>query len=194
VNVDRRWWGTSVKPGRILAGSLVLLAAGCAVLGAGSRFAQSGSANAAAMAVSSIAMPGLASAKSAAPEPETQVRAGTFLSGLPLTFEPNQGQGNLNAADERARFLARGSGYGLFLGSQGATLTLLSRDHSHESAAAVNVIEMKLAGANPSATLMGVDRLPGKSNYFVGNDASKWRVGVPHFSRVQYKDVYPGIN
>jgi len=33
--------------------------------------------------------------------------------------------------------------------------------------------------------------LPGKSNYFIGNDRSKWHSGIPQFSRVQYKSVYP---
>jgi len=36
--------------------------------------------------------------------------------------------------------------------------------------------------------------LPGKSNYFVGNDPSKWRTDVAHYARVSYQDVYPGVN
>src|SRR5581483_3224137 len=42
--------------------------------------------------------------------------------------------------------------------------------------------------------LEGVDQLPGKSNYFYGNDSKKWRIGVPHYARVKYNDVYPGID
>ncbi len=38
MNVDRRWWGTSVVRVRILVAGLVLLGAGCAVLGWGTRF------------------------------------------------------------------------------------------------------------------------------------------------------------
>ena len=53
---------------------------------------------------------------------------------------------------------------------------------------------MKLAGANPNASLTGADLLPGKSNYFLGNDPTKWRQGVPQFARVRYENVYPGIN
>ncbi|MGD0299765.1 MAG: SBBP repeat-containing protein [Bryobacteraceae bacterium] len=40
----------------------------------------------------------------------------------------------------------------------------------------------------------GVDRLPGYSNYFIGNDASKWRTEVPHFAKVDCGEVYPGIH
>ena len=53
---------------------------------------------------------------------------------------------------------------------------------------------MKLAGANPNASLTGADLLPGKSNYFLGNDPAKWRHGVPQFARVRYENIYPGIN
>lgn len=53
---------------------------------------------------------------------------------------------------------------------------------------------MKLAGASPSARIAGADLLPGKSNYFIGNDRSKWRSNIPQFARVNYEEVYPGIN
>jgi hypothetical protein len=53
---------------------------------------------------------------------------------------------------------------------------------------------MKLAGANPNATVAGTDLLPGKTNYFLGNDPAKWRPGVPQYGRVRYENIYPGIN
>jgi hypothetical protein len=40
----------------------------------------------------------------------------------------------------------------------------------------------------------GLDELPGKSNYFIGNDPSKWRTNVPTYGKVEYRDVYPGVN
>ena len=58
----------------------------------------------------------------------------------------------------------------------------------------VDSLQMKLAGANPNASLTGADLLPGKSNYFLGNDSAKWRHGVPQFARVRYENIYPGIN
>jgi hypothetical protein len=48
---------------------------------------------------------------------------------------------------------------------------------------------MQLVDGNLAAQASGVDRLPGIVNYFLGNDASKWRT----YARVQYRDVYPGI-
>src|ERR1039458_3948269 len=53
---------------------------------------------------------------------------------------------------------------------------------------------MRLEGANASALVSGTSPLPGKSSYFIGNDRSKWRYGIPQFARVQYQAVYPGID
>ena len=127
------------------------------------------------------------------------MRANSLFAGLPLRFEPNQGQGNLDSTDPRARFVARGSGYSLFLGTQGAILSLVSGEHhgssrNGDSSRYVDSIEMKLAGANPAASLTGTDPLPGQSNYFIGNDPAKWRTGVRQFSRVRYENIYPGIS
>jgi hypothetical protein len=55
-------------------------------------------------------------------------------------------------------------------------------------------LRMKLVGANPTTNVVGLDELPGKSNYFIGNDPKKWRTNVPNFARVRYKDVYPGVD
>src|SRR5258708_21825036 len=53
---------------------------------------------------------------------------------------------------------------------------------------------MKLVGADAGTLVSGTDPLPGKSNYFVGNDPQKWRSGIPQFGGVRYRRVYPGID
>ena len=40
----------------------------------------------------------------------------------------------------------------------------------------------------------GEGRLAAETNYFTGNDPSKWRTHVPHFSRVVAKEVSPGVD
>ncbi|HYM75166.1 MAG TPA: SBBP repeat-containing protein [Candidatus Dormibacteraeota bacterium] len=200
MNVDRRWWGASVVRVRILAAGLLLLGVGCAFLGWGSRSRQkSAKVTAAAMNAGQL---GMGSTPLAVPGTAGEAIAGqtrSIFSGLPLIFEPNQGQGNLKAADPRAKFVTHGSGYSLVLGSQGATLSLVSHEAKAKHAASgsdlrVDVLEMKLAGANPKAGLTATDPLPGKTNYFIGNDPAKWRTGVAQFARVRYEDIYPGIN
>ena len=190
---------------RVLAAGLVLLGAGCAVLGWGFRSRQT-AANAAAhlpaIEARATAIPSLlatSDAESLGAGGVAQKRARALFAGLPLIFEPNQGQGNLDPADQRAKFVSRGAGYSLFLGSEGAILSLMSREPSKSkqggaSATRVDSLQMKLAGANPKANVTGADLLPGKSNYFLGNDPAKWHRGVPQFARVRYGDVYPGIN
>lgn len=56
------------------------------------------------------------------------------------------------------------------------------------------VLRMKVLGANRSATAAGVDELPGKSNYFIGNDARKWHTDVPNYAKVRYRNIYPGVD
>jgi uncharacterized repeat protein (TIGR01451 family) len=118
-----------------------------------------------------------------------QQHARSSMSGLPLMFEPNEGQANLKAGDPQVKFIARGSGYVLALGSEGATLSVRSR-----SALRFETIRMKLAGRNPHAHIRAIDPLAAKSNYLLGNDPAKWRRAVPQFARVRYENVYPGIN
>jgi hypothetical protein len=56
------------------------------------------------------------------------------------------------------------------------------------------VLRMKLVGANPNPKIVGTDELPGKSNYFIGNDPKKWRTNVPNYAKVKYASVYPGVD
>jgi hypothetical protein len=56
------------------------------------------------------------------------------------------------------------------------------------------VLRLKLLGANPAAKVSGEEELPGKANYFIGNDPGKWRTNVPTYAKVNYKDVYPGVD
>jgi uncharacterized repeat protein (TIGR01451 family) len=53
---------------------------------------------------------------------------------------------------------------------------------------------MQLVGANPSTQVVGLDELPGRSHYLVGNDPEKWRTYVPTYAKVKYEEVYPGVD
>ena len=114
---------------------------------------------------------------------------------LPLSFEANQGQ-----SDNRVKFLSRGRGYTLFLTGTEAVLALnqpqrtpRTRRESFMPSSAVQ-LRLRLLGANPQPEMRGLEELPGKSNYFIGNDPSKWRTNVPTYGKVEYRDVYPGVN
>ena len=109
-------------------------------------------------------------------------------SHLPLIFEANHGQ-----TDATVRFLARGSGYGLYLTTQDAVLAFQhsSADSKYPTR---SVISMKLVGAAAAVEPEGDLQLPGESNYFIGNDPAQWHRDIPQFARVRYRNVYPGVD
>ena len=102
---------------------------------------------------------------------------------LPLAFEENRGQAN-----PQVKFLARGSGYELFLTGDEAVVSL-SRSLKNMS-----VLRMRMANAATSPRVGASERLPGTTNYLIGKDPAKWQRGIPQFARVRYSDVYPGID
>jgi hypothetical protein len=115
-----------------------------------------------------------------APEP----RVVENFRKLPLAFEKNQGQ-----AATAADFLARGAGYSVSLSRGNAHITL-RRDK--ETAPAT--VDLRLVGGRSNPGAAGHDALPGRVNYFLGNDPSRWRTDIPTFGRVEYPGVYRGID
>jgi YVTN family beta-propeller protein len=55
-------------------------------------------------------------------------------------------------------------------------------------------LRVTLTGAAAHPQLAAEESLPGKVNYFIGNEPSKWRTEIPTYGRVRYHDVYPGID
>jgi hypothetical protein len=107
---------------------------------------------------------------------------------FPLSFESNQGQ-----TDARVNFLSHGQGYTLFLTPTEAVLDMRPPP-GNDPSTADEVATVQLVGGNPGAQPVGLDRLPGVSNYLIGNDPSQWRTAVPNYAQVEYQDVYPGVN
>jgi hypothetical protein len=128
------------------------------------------------------------------------LKAEANYGALPLSFEPNQGQ-----TDPSVKFLCQGGGYNLFLTDQEAVLVLrhadktrskdslkkltMERPSFHEE-----VVRLKLKGAQTPSSVEGLEKLPGISNYFIGNDPSKWHTHIPQYARVKLKNIYPGID
>lgn len=108
---------------------------------------------------------------------------------IPLSFEANQGQ-----TDSQVDFFARGLGYGLFLTPGEAVLSLQAPQSDTTVSPPASVLRLQLIGAQAPTDVAGLDRLPGISNYLLGNDPSQWRTNVPNYAKVQYRNVYPGID
>ena len=108
------------------------------------------------------------------------------INPKPLVFEQNLGQ-----MDDRVKFLSRAKGYDLFLQDNGVIINLKSFSSGQNPQ---HPIEMKLAGANNNPKNYGQKILPGKTNYLVGNDKSKWRSNIPNYAKVKFEEVYNGID
>ncbi len=162
---------------------VVVTAAGMAF-----HFAGSIAATAASAGSTSAGLPSLPPSPVSGSERQAAHPISASSLSFPLFFEPNVGQ-----TDGRVKFLARGLGYGLFLTADEAVLSL-QRPSVKGQAAKLNVVRMHLDGASSATRIQGAEPLPGKSNYFIGKNPSKWHSGVPQFGRVEYQRVYRGID
>jgi hypothetical protein len=127
---------------------------------------------------------------------------------LSLSFVENQGQ-----TAREVRYVSHGSGYELFLTPQEADLALRGpvrldlsprnrfatlralreARRAHQSTMTA-FVRMHLEGANPEPQMIGTNQLPGRVNYFIGNDSKKWHTNVPTYARVKYVGIYPGVD
>ncbi len=136
------------------------------------------------------------------PDRQTKARIGEAYGKLPLVFEEAS-----DRTDQKAEFFSRGKGYDLYLAPDEILLvmgrnqsktdlsqTIGSERNPYDNPAIADVLRMKFVGADSSPNVEGIDRLPGKSNYLIGNDAEKWRVGISTYSKVKYNRLYPGID
>ncbi len=182
---------------RIMGAAVVLLLVAGAMLGLGSRrYAQKAMTPASGFPVPAVL--GQVPLKSNPVKSKPDARA--LLSQLPLIFEPNQGQ-----TDSSVKFVSRGAGYSLFLDSTGAMLAMRAAQpasagrsgasrNGGENGPNMESVRMSLVGSNPAAAISGTEQMPGKSNYFIGNDPKKWHTAIPQFAGVRYQSVYPGID
>jgi hypothetical protein len=100
-----------------------------------------------------------------------------------------------------ARFISHGPGYNIFLSDDAIVIELAIRKNvsalhtisATEPERAV-ALRMHFKGANAHPRIEAEQPLPGLSNYLIGRDPAAWRVGVHHFARVRYRELYPGVD
>ena len=109
---------------------------------------------------------------------ESDARVRDRYVKLPMRFEPNAGR-----ADRSIDFVARGVGYAVYVSS---TRAIVSVDGGR--------VSMELSGARPRVQPTPHGRLAGRTNHVQGNDRTTWRMGLPAYERVEYADVYPGVD
>ena len=116
------------------------------------------------------------------PSAQTNTTAAVTFSKLPLTFEPNLGQG-----PGAAEYLTRSGSMQAGVSGTGLRIRLRSGQKPVDLA-------MTLAGAKEHAAASPSEKTGGEANYLLGADPSKWKTHIPLYGRVRYNDVYPGID
>jgi len=125
-------------------------------------------------------------------------------SEFPLSFEVNRGQA---AAD--AKFVARGGSYAMLLTDRGepvlalngllhqstvSQLELQQQADGYGERPMLASLRLEFAGGNPVPQVQGEQPLAARSNYLIGNDPEKWLTGIPHYAKVRYREVFPGVD
>jgi hypothetical protein len=118
------------------------------------------------------------------PDLATRQRLNEAFARMPICFEANQGQ-----AASSAQFVSAIGGPRLLLSPAEATFERRQSQLTENEA-----LKMHLVSADPAAEIRGLDLLPTRANYFIGNDPSKWHTNIPTYARVICQQVYPGVD
>jgi hypothetical protein len=135
-------------------------------------------------------------------------RAGALAQAygdLPLSFEINRGQ-----AAHQVAYLTRTHDYSVYLTPTEAVLVghvfapaavqssspswALGHTPQVSVSRTSSTITLRFEHANPHPRIVGLERLPGVVNYFIGNDSARWHTDIPTYARVEYRNLYPGVD
>jgi len=111
-----------------------------------------------------------------APEASVAASARVHLASVPLAFEPLADGG----------YVARAAGETVAV--HGSQIFLVP------AAKGSPVATLAFGGASASLRALPSQPLRTRVSYFVGNDPSAWRHGIPTYARVTYRNLYPGID
>jgi Beta-propeller repeat/Putative Ig domain len=56
------------------------------------------------------------------------------------------------------------------------------------------LLRLQVVGGNRHSKMTALDRSPATTNYLIGNDRRQWRTNVQAFQKVQYENIYPGVD
>jgi len=105
------------------------------------------------------------------------------LANMRGWFTENRGQ----IQNPDVKFVYSGSGCSIGFVESGYLIRLTGDDNC------TSIIQVTFEGANTVAP-EGREELSHRSNYFLGDDTSQWRTGVPNYDKVVYENLYDGID
>jgi hypothetical protein len=107
-----------------------------------------------------------------------------------LAFEPNLGQDNSNA-----RFISSGQGYVLRLEPDKASIAFLNQPRGTSVSTSVSpTITLELLASNINALLVAQEKEQVTQSFFPSGSPKSWITNIPSYGRVNYKEVYPGVD
>src|SRR5277367_5466716 len=132
----------------------------------------------------------------------TKASAKREFAAMPLFFEPNHGQ-----TDPSVRFLSHSGRHSLYLTDDATVITMVAgKIQKGQNFASVNpprpgksdnllesAVRIRMVGANPHPAMTGMDPLPARVNYLVG-DKTSFHPNVETYARVKIANVYPGVD
>ena len=128
---------------------------------------------------------------------ELKQQTSTRMANLPIYFEPNRGQ-----TDPSVSYLANFGSTRMFLTRDSAVFViqkapLAAMERTPKSAPAPlmppAIVRMRTVNSQ-RAQDEPFEKLPGISNYFIGNDAKKWVTDIPQYAKLKRTKVYPGVD
>jgi hypothetical protein len=142
-------------------------------------------------------------AASAASQAAAIQKAKGMIATMPSYFEANQGQ-----TDPSVKYLSRSGRYSMYLTDDATIISMVGGQiHKGPTIAMSNppakpdadrlvesAVRIRLVGANPHPKVTGLEPLPGRVNYLIGDVESKWHTNIPTFGRVKFAGVYPGVD
>ena len=129
---------------------------------------------------------GLSGTHNVPPGKPGQLDAETLIARLPVHFVENRGQ-----SPGAVRFEVKARRHKVFFTSNEVVFAAVSETAGKRTGEA---IRLKFLGASANPVISGTEMLPGKFNYFIGNDPSKWKTDVPSFRGVAYNGLYKGVD
>ncbi len=108
---------------------------------------------------------------------------------MPLQFIPNRGQ-----VDARVAFYLQGRDKTVYFSPEGLTFALRGTGPGEAGRAAGRyALKLDFLGADPDARPVGEGETGAVVSYFTGSEAD-WRGGLPTYSKIVYRNLWPGID
>ena len=110
------------------------------------------------------------------------------LMKAPLSFIKNQGQ-----KDPSTIYYEQGRSHVTTFTKEGIILALprLTKiKEKHDSPEVVTLTPL----TSSSFSIEALDKKEGRVNYILGNDPTNWKINIPTYGAILYKNVYPGID